>query len=120
MGKPPKHRPLPVLPETIEVLNEMDSGDDRTCAIVGHAYLENNLVLAIMSRLRDMNAQEQKTLFDEPLSVLGRFAAKIEIARALNLFGDCGIGLQALLVLPHHPQTQIEQGALCSPHRRKT
>jgi hypothetical protein len=88
MGKPPKHRPLPVLPETNEVLNEMDSGDDRTCAIVGHAYLENNLVLAIMSRLRDMNAQEQKTLFDEPLSLLGRFAAKIEIARALNLFGD--------------------------------
>src|SRR5258708_39898250 len=30
---------------------------------------------------------------------------------------DCGIGLQALPDLPHHPQTQIEHGALCSPHR---
>src|ERR1700692_3087874 len=30
---------------------------------------------------------------------------------------DCGIWLQTLPALPHHPQTQIEQGALCSPHR---
>jgi hypothetical protein len=73
MGKPPKHRPLPVLPETIEVLNEMDSGDDRTCAIVGHAYLENNLVLPIMSRLRDMNAQEQK------LSLTSRYPCLVDL-----------------------------------------
>src|SRR4029077_2256745 len=30
---------------------------------------------------------------------------------------DCGIWLQTLPALPHHPQTQIEQGALCSLHR---
>src|ERR1700735_484073 len=30
---------------------------------------------------------------------------------------DCRIWLQTLPALPHHPQTQIEQGALCSPHR---
>src|SRR5271169_2131046 len=30
---------------------------------------------------------------------------------------DCGIGLQTLPDLSHHPQTQIEQGALCSPRR---
>src|ERR1700720_258210 len=30
---------------------------------------------------------------------------------------DCGIWLQTLPALPHHPQTQIEQGALCSPNR---
>jgi hypothetical protein len=86
-AKPPKNRSLSVLPETLDALNEMDSADDRTAAIVGLAFLENNLALAIMSRLRDMDETEQKDLFDEPLSLLGGFSAKVEIGYALNIFG---------------------------------
>src|ERR1700730_14657964 len=33
---------------------------------------------------------------------------------------DCGIWLQTLPALPHHPQTQIEQGALCSSQSHRT
>jgi hypothetical protein len=87
-AKPPNNRPLSILPETLDALNEMDSADDRTAAIVGLAFLEINLALAIMARLRDIDGIEQKHLFDNPLSLLGSFSAKIAIGYAQNLFGE--------------------------------
>ena len=88
MTKGPRHKDLQGHPEAISALNEMTSSNDRTCAIVGLAFLENMLVLAIMSRLRDLDEMEQKKLFDEPLSLLSGFSRRVEIARALNLFND--------------------------------
>jgi len=86
--KPPKHKPLRILPEVIDAFNELDSADNRTAAIVGLALLENNLVLAILSRLREMTDAEQKDVFDDPLAPLSRFSAKIHLAWALNLFDE--------------------------------
>jgi hypothetical protein len=84
--KPPKHRTLSLLPETLNAIEEMDSSNPRTAAIVGLAFLENNLALAIMSRLRPLSEKEQKNLFESAL--LASFSAKIDIAFALNLVGD--------------------------------
>ena len=88
MTKGPRHKDLQGHPEAINALNEMTSSNARTCAIVGLAFLENMLVLAILSRLRDLDEIEQKKLFDEPLSLLSGFSRRVEIARALNLFND--------------------------------
>jgi hypothetical protein len=77
-AKQPKNRLLSLLPETLDALNEMDSADDRTAAIVRLAILENNLALAIMARLRDMDKTEQKHLFDEPLSILSSFPRRLK------------------------------------------
>jgi hypothetical protein len=88
MTKSPRHKDLQGHPEAIDALNEMTNSNDRTCAIVGLAFLENMLVLAIMSRLRDLDEMEQQKLFDEPLSLLSGFSRRVEIARALNLFND--------------------------------
>jgi hypothetical protein len=63
----------------------MASSNDRTCAIVGLAFLENMLVLAIMSRLRFLDSTEQNKLFD---GLLSSFSRRVEIARALDLFND--------------------------------
>jgi len=63
----------------------MESSNHRTCAIVGLAFVENMLVLAIMSRLHDLDEKEQIKLFD---GLLSSFSRRIEIARALNLFND--------------------------------
>ena len=88
MTKSPRHRELLGYPEAVEALNEMDGHNDRTCAIVGLAFLENNLVLAIMSRLRTLSDSEQRHLFEEPLSLLSSFSRKVEIADALNLITE--------------------------------
>ena len=84
--KPPRHKPLPIVPDTIDALNEMDSGDDRTCAIIGLAFLENNFALAIMTRLRTLDNSEQRELFDEPKSLLSGFSGKIVMGYVLGLY----------------------------------
>jgi hypothetical protein len=83
MTKAPRHKDLRASPEAREALNEMAGSNDRTCAIVSLACLENNLVLAIMSRLRKLNETEQNKLFD---SLLSSFSRQVEIALALDLF----------------------------------
>jgi hypothetical protein len=67
------------------ILHEMDNSDNRTCAIVAAALIENNLAMAISARLRILEAKEQKKLFEDR-GVLSTFSAKIDIGFALNIY----------------------------------
>jgi hypothetical protein len=73
----------------LDVLHEMDHGDDRAVAVVAASFLENNLAMSIMARFRELTEPERKALFGDDRTVLGTFSAKIEIGYALSLFdGD--------------------------------
>jgi hypothetical protein len=69
----------------VAILHEMDNSDNRTCAIVAAALIENNLATAISARLRLLDAKEQKKLFEDR-GVLATFSAKIDIGFALNIY----------------------------------
>lgn len=84
--RPPRHRPRPIV-DTMAVTIEMDGFNDRTAAIVGAAWVEDRLALAILTRLRPLDDGEQKYLFEDRGSVLHSFAEKIDIGFALNLYG---------------------------------
>jgi hypothetical protein len=49
--KPPHHRELEFVADAFGIHEEVDGTSDRAAAIVALAYVENNLVLAIMTRL---------------------------------------------------------------------
>lgn len=85
--KPPRHRPLTIAPELMEAFGEMDLPDNRTCAVVSAALVENYLALAILSRLREMNTEEQDHMFEGRDLPLADFAAKIDLGYALNIYG---------------------------------
>jgi hypothetical protein len=86
--KPPKYRPLSILPETIDALDEMDSADARTAAIVGLAFLENNLALAIMVRLRDMDEREQKNFLMNHAHCYQAFPQRLKLDMHLIFSGS--------------------------------
>jgi hypothetical protein len=64
-----------------------DDQSPRTKAILAAAWVENYLVLAIISRLRPLSEEDQKLLFEADHAALGDFSAKIDIGFALNLYG---------------------------------
>lgn len=68
------------------ILAEMDASDHRSAAIVAAAFVENNLALAIMARLRRLDAAEQEHLF-ENRGTISDFASKIDLGFALNIYG---------------------------------
>lgn len=86
-GKPKasRIRPMGAL-NWVEVLHEMNVGDNRTAAVVAASFVENNLGFAITTRLKELSPAQHAKLFDDDRAVLGTFSAKIEIAFALNLF----------------------------------
>jgi hypothetical protein len=84
---PPRNREMQVL-NWLPVLQEMDSGDARAAALVATSLLENNLVMAIISRLRSLSDDQRKELFDKDTSPIGTFHAKILLGFALNLFDE--------------------------------
>jgi hypothetical protein len=84
MAKPPRNRQQT---EFVAILHEMDSADDRTAAIVAAAFVENNLALAILARLRILTEAEQRNLF-ENRGILADFSAKIDMGYALNIYGS--------------------------------
>lgn len=88
MGKkdPPRHRELSFVKDAAGIHEEIDGASDRTRALVAVAYIENNLVLAIMTRLRELDAANQKLLFEDEHAFLRDFAAKVDLGYALNLY----------------------------------
>ena len=62
--KPPHNQRLTISPAIMDIFHELDTADDRTTAIVGAAFVENGLALAILSQLRILDDSEQKQLFD--------------------------------------------------------
>lgn len=87
-SKPPRHKPLETIREAIPAFLEMDDADDRTCAIVGLAFVENNLVLCLMKRFVPLDEKAQRNLFDEPQALLSTFAVKVELGFLLNIYGQ--------------------------------
>jgi hypothetical protein len=86
MKKPPRNLPLEKI-DFMAILHEMDEGDDRAAAVVAAGFLENNLAIAILSRFRELDPEQQKELCDNERSPLGTFFAKTRIGFALQLFG---------------------------------
>ena len=68
------------------ILGEMDGASDRAAAIVSAAFVESNVALALMSRFRQLELDEQRRLFKNR-GVLSDFAAKIDLGYALNIYG---------------------------------
>ena len=85
--KPPRHRQLAILTEAIPAFKELDEADPRTCAVVGLAFVENNLALCLLNRFVAIDAAYQRNIFDEPSAPLSNFSAKIEMGYLLNVFG---------------------------------
>jgi hypothetical protein len=84
MAKRPRNR---TLDNYLPIIQDMESADDRTAAIVGASLVENNLVMVIMNRLRDsLDDTEIKRLFDDRGAVLGTFANRVDIGFGLNLY----------------------------------
>jgi hypothetical protein len=84
-SKSPRNHPIgPVvallLHQDIERLNP------REAAIIAGAFVENNLAMALLARLRELDPKEQKRLLDSPRSVLSDFSSKIDMGFALNLY----------------------------------
>ncbi len=86
--KPPRLRKLKVVPEVIDIHAEIDEENDRTAAVVSVAYVENNLVLAIKSRLRELDDTAHNIIFEDDHAAFRDFSAKIDIGYALNLYDD--------------------------------
>lgn len=87
-AKRPRHRWLTLMGDWIEINTELENGDDRAKAIVAASYVENNLALAILARLRFMTEAEQRYIYDEEHAVFFDFASKIDLGWALNLYGE--------------------------------
>lgn len=87
-SKPPQHRELVYVADAVGIHEEIDGESNRAAAITALAYIENNLVLAIMTRLRSLSADEQKIVFDDEIAPLRDFSAKVDMAFALNLYDD--------------------------------
>lgn len=62
----------------------METEEDRTVAIVCGAHIEDSLHAAIAARLPGLNGKRREKLFSEK-GVLNPVAARIEMARALNV-----------------------------------
>lgn len=78
----------PLNPERFRsILAEIESGDDRSVAIVWSAMVEDSLQAAIQRRMRPLSADEIDRLFDGqgPLST---FSAKIMVAYAVSAIGS--------------------------------
>ena len=72
----------------LPILAEMMGKSERAAAIVAGALVENNLVLAILSRLREMNGEKEEKLFGIDEGPFATFHQRIEIGWALNLYSE--------------------------------
>jgi hypothetical protein len=85
--KQPLHGRLGLLELPI-LLSIDETKSARASAILCQAYLENYLVLAICCRIRVLQPNEQRKLFEGPAALFGTFNAKIEGGWALDLYGE--------------------------------
>ena len=81
---PPRHVRMEAT-QWRDVTHEMDNSNDRTAAIVAAGFVEHNLAVAILTRLRELTPDQQKTIFEGQYAVLNAFSAKIQIGFALGL-----------------------------------
>ncbi len=71
--------------ETIRVVRSLDKMDDRSCAIVAGALLENGLERLLVKKMRRLSSEARKGLFEfGPLSTC---SSKIRIAYAFECLG---------------------------------
>ncbi len=80
----PKAGPTKDLKRAIADINQEN---DRAAAIVGGAFVENYLTLAVKSRLRPLSARFDDKLF-AGYGPLASFSAKIDLGFALHLYND--------------------------------
>jgi hypothetical protein len=66
----------------MDAFHEIDSENERTCAVGGLARIENNLVLALMSRRRILDDKEQTRLFEDFGEVRMPFSSKVRLGVA--------------------------------------
>lgn len=79
MARGPVQNMMRVVMDTLDV-------NERAGAIVAVAFIDNNLKLAILSRLREgMSADDEGGLFDSVTAPMQSLSAKIRIAYALGL-----------------------------------
>ena len=83
--KPLRDRWLPI-GDWADIVRELTDADDRTKSIVAAAYIENDLALALLARLRLLDEAGQKLLFEKEHSPLGTFSKMIDMGWALNLY----------------------------------
>jgi hypothetical protein len=82
MAKTPRNR---TLHNYLPIIQDMESADDRTTAIVAASLVENNLAMVIMNRIRDsLDDTEINRLFDARGAVLSTFANKVDIGFGLK------------------------------------
>jgi hypothetical protein len=71
----------------VDISRLLSESDDRSVAIIGASFLEYYLERLLLARMRTLSANQRRVLFDDrgPLATL---SSKIEIAFAMNLFGE--------------------------------
>lgn len=86
---PPKKRLVPeYYDDTHEVNQELNDQTDRGIAIVGAAFLDAKLEMALkVYFVEGLSNNDYKDLFDGPVTPLGTFSAKVRVARAVGLIG---------------------------------
>ena len=67
-----------------EFRNELLGPNDRACALVGAAYVERNLLCLVQAKMRAFTKKESNALFFDERAILKTFAARAEIAYALD------------------------------------
>jgi hypothetical protein len=70
------------LPVMVELMDQ----NARAAAIVMGAFLENNLAVAIISRLRPLSSEQEDDLFGSEKAPFSTFHEKVHIGFALNLY----------------------------------
>jgi hypothetical protein len=85
--KPALHKPLSAA-TSFKLWSTADNADPRTAAIVAAGFLEHNLALAILGRLKVISERDQKSGFEGTIGVLHTFNSKIQMGFFLNLYDD--------------------------------
>jgi mannitol operon repressor len=78
--------------DTFEALydfgQEMNTGTDRACALVGAAAIDSLLKELIVGQFRDTTDAMIEKIFFKPNAVLGTFSSKVDLCHALGLLND--------------------------------
>ena|ERR1700674_260707 len=73
--------------EVFAIIKDIQRQSDRGAAIVGSAFLEHYLELAVLSKMRQLPVKTHEILF-EGTGPLGSFSAKIHVGFALSLYKE--------------------------------
>jgi hypothetical protein len=72
----------------VDISRLLSEQPDRGVAIIGAAFLEYYLERLLLVRMRALSEPQRRRLFDDMGAPLATLSSKIEIAFAMNLFGE--------------------------------